>query len=291
MWWRVKAKTLLILCTAFWLTACTTLGFLYLNRSVLREHLHITRDVAYGKQPWQKLDIYQPAKAEAPLPVVLFFYGGGWTKGDKADYLFVAERLVRAGFVVVIPDYVKYPQAKFPTFMHDVALAAKWLHTHAKDYAGDPENLHLMGHSAGGLMGALLLSDKHYLADVGLTPAIFRSFVGLAGPYDFTPDEEPYLTIFGPPSNYPNMQVTHFIDGTEPPMLLQYGQADDVVGYSNIEKLVPRIEQKQGKVEVRLYPKHDHIDVIADFSEAWAKDSPVVTDAIAFLKTHAGVKP
>ncbi len=287
----MKAKTLLILCTTFWLAACTTLGLAYLNSSVDTRNLRVHADIRYGKQPWQKLDIYQPEKASAPLPVVLFFYGGGWTKGDKADYLFVADTLVRAGFVVVIADYVKYPQAKFPTFMHDAALAAKWVRAHANDYAGDPENLQLMGHSAGGLMGALLLADTHYLADVGLQPNMFRSFVGLAGPYDFTPDEEPYLTIFGPPSNYPNMQVTHFIDGTEPSMLLQYGQADDVVGYSNIEKLVPRIQEKHGKVEVRLYPTHDHIDVIADFSKAWAKDSPVVADAIAFLKTHAGVKP
>jgi len=285
-----NAKTFIVLCTALVLVACTRLGFAYLNSSAQRADMHISKNIAYGPAPWQVLDVYQPASAPSALPVVLFFYGGGWTKGSKDDYLFVADRLARAGFVVVIPDYVKYPQERFPTFMKDAAKAAKWAARNIQRYNGNPQQLQVMGHSAGGLMGALLISDRHYLAAEGLPTRIFKGFVGLAGPYDFTPDEEPYTENFTQHSNYTNMQVTHFINGSEPPMLLQYGDADDVVGYSNIEKLVARVQQMRGRVQVHLYPKRDHVDVIADFSQVWEKDSPVAEDAIAFLKANVAVR-
>lgn len=269
------------------LTACTAVGFFYLNSSVPRSQLAVSRDIAYGKKPWQKLDVYRPKEAKSALPVVMFLYGGGWTSGSKEKYLFVAERLVREGFVVVIPDYVKYPREKFPAFMVDVARAAKWTHEHVSEYYGDAQTMHVLGHSAGGLMGALVISDKHYLADEGVKPHIFRSFVGLAGPYDFTPNEAPYIEIFAPPENYPAMQATTFIDGTEPPMLLLHGEDDDVVNVSNQQKLAAAIHLKQGKVEARTYPEIDHIDIIAGFSDTWGEASPVVANTVGFFKQHS----
>jgi acetyl esterase/lipase len=60
--------------------------------------------VAYGNHPRQKLDVYLPEQVSSATPVVVFFYGGAWTHGDRADYRFVGESLAGAGLAVVVPD-------------------------------------------------------------------------------------------------------------------------------------------------------------------------------------------
>ena len=78
----------------------------------------------------QTLDIWAPnAMGDAPLPVVIFWYGGGWAKGDRASYAFAGRALAKAGFLVVIPDYRKVPAVRFPTFLDDGAEAVAWTHT------------------------------------------------------------------------------------------------------------------------------------------------------------------
>ena len=62
------------------------------------------RGAAYGADPRQKLDVYVPEKspAGARLPVVIFFYGGGWVDGDRGDYAFAGRAYAAQGFVAVV---------------------------------------------------------------------------------------------------------------------------------------------------------------------------------------------
>ena len=53
-----------------------------------------TRNISYGAAPRQRLDVYRPANAQSPRPVVVFVYGGGWRSGSKANYRFVADALI-----------------------------------------------------------------------------------------------------------------------------------------------------------------------------------------------------
>src|SRR5687767_4233845 len=127
-----------------------------------------TRDVAYGTLPRQKLDVYRPRGATSLSPLVVFFYGGDWQTGSKRDYRFVTQALASRGFVAVMPDYRLYPEAVFPAFVEDGALAVRWARNHAALIGGDGRRIHLMGHSAGAHIAALLTLDEHYLRDVGL---------------------------------------------------------------------------------------------------------------------------
>ena len=152
---------------------------------------------------------------EKQLDVVVFFYGGRWTYGAKEDYRFVAATFVKEGFVVVIPDYRKYPQVRFPVFVEDGAKALAWVSDHIVEWHGNPARIHVVGHSAGAHIGTLLTADARYLAEEGKDRSLtIHDFAGLAGPYAFTPDEPDLEDMFGPPQNYPIMQVTTFIDDT-----------------------------------------------------------------------------
>ena len=185
---------------------------------------------------------------------------------------------------MVIPDYRKYPQVKFPVFVEDSAKAVAWTKANIVAYGGDASRLFLLGHSAGAHIASLLVTDAHYLQAVGMKSAELRAFAGLAGPYAFTPDEKDLKDMFGPPENYPNMQAPTFVSGNEPPMLLLWGDADDAVGRFNLEKLQSAIQAKHGNVQSKIYPGIGHVEIVGAFSRIWRDKAPVLEDVDAFFK-------
>ena len=276
---------IMLLALLLMMSACSQAAFTAANLPTHLVEMAVVHDRAYGSEPLQKLDIYIPANImEKQLDVVVFFYGGRWTYGAKDDYRFVAATFVQEGFIVVIPDYRKYPQVRFPAFVEDGAKALAWVSDHIAESHGNTTRIHVVGHSAGAHIGALLAADPHYLADEGKDRSrTIHDFAGLAGPYAFTPDEPDLEDMFGPPENYPHMQVTTFINGTQPPMLLLYGDKDGAVKYANLQKLEQRIMQRGGCVRSRIYPDTDHPDLIGALSWWNRQKVPVVEDIITFF--------
>jgi len=279
-------KSFLILASAVLLGACARVGAAVVNIPAHFAdhtiHEHIVFEPLYDLA----LDVYTPTgDVKKSRPVLVFLYGGGYSDGQKESYRFVAESFTKEGYVVVIPDYRKYPKVKFPCFVFDGAQAIAWTYKNIGQYGGDKDRIFVEGHSAGAHIGALVAANPIYLKTFDVDRSIIRGFAGLAGPYDFTPEEEKYKIIFGPPDNYPNMQVTTFIDGKQPPMLLLHGADDRLVYQSNLDKLAARIHEKGGSVETKIYPGLDHVEIIADLT--WiAKKRTVREDMLAFFKKH-----
>lgn len=268
-------------------SACASSAFFLANLPVTFGDRETYRDISYGPQSWQKLDIYLPEKASMPAPVLVFFYGGRWSFGNKAQYAFVAKTFSDAGYVVVVPDYAKYPQVKFPAFVEDGAKAVVWAYDHIGEYGGDSARFYLSGHSSGAHIAALIAVNSQYLKAEGKTTAIITAFAGLAGPYDFIPEAEDLKDIFGPPVNYPNMQVPTFVDGRQPPMLLLHGADDEQVIQRNLNRLRDKIESTGGIVEARIYNDVDHIDIIGALSWILGGKAPVESDMLTFFEKHA----
>ncbi|MCC5976748.1 MAG: alpha/beta hydrolase [Salinarimonas sp.] len=280
----VLSRVLSVSVVAGIVSGCANFGFSVANSPLALFEGDVVRGVSYGAEPWEKLDIYTPPGIiEINRPVVVFFYGGRWTTGSRENYGFVGNALAAQGFVTVIPDYRKYPQVRFPAFVEDGAKAVNWVHENIEEFNGLPDTLFLAGHSAGAHIAALLVSDERYLRNEGNALDNIRGFVGLAGPYDFTPEVEDVQEIFGPPSNYPQMQVTTFIDGTEPPMLLMYGDADETVERYNLDRLAGRIEEMGGESEQIIYPGLNHIEIVGAFSWFWRNKAPVIQDMTDFI--------
>ena len=137
-----------------------------------------TPDLAYGAHPRQTLDLYKPVEATGPLPTTLFLYGGSWKGGHKEDYAFVGRALARAGFLVAVADYRVYPEIAFPVFVEDGAKAVHWLTENADAHGGRTDGIHLMGHSAGAHIAAMIALDGSYLNAQGLSQAVLGRWVG-----------------------------------------------------------------------------------------------------------------
>ena len=270
------------------LSACSSGAFFLANLPVKFGGQKISHDLSYGPGHWQKLDIYLPEKTDNPVPVVVFFYGGRWTFGNKAQYAFVAKTLADAGYMVVLPDYSKYPQVKFPAFVEDAAKAVAWTHDHIHEDGGNSARLYVSGHSSGAHMGALIAADPKYLNAEGKSPEIITAFAGLAGPYDFVPEAEDLKDIFGPPEKYPEMQVPTFVNGQQPPTLLLHGADDTQVIQRNLNRLRNKIESTGGIVETRIYEDIDHIEIIGSLSWVLRDKAPVKRDMLDFFAAHSG---
>jgi acetyl esterase/lipase len=225
-------------------------------------------DVAYGALPRHRLDIHLPTPLSTPAPVVVFFYGGSWNSGEKDDYAFVGRMLARRGIITVIADYRLYPEVRYPSFLHDGALALAWTARNIARHGGDPARLFVMGHSAGAYNAAMLALDPRWLAAQDFTPAIVRGWIGLAGPYDFLPVENPDVRpVFFHPNTPPDSQpLVHAARGA-PPALLIAARRDNVVNpVRNTGGLAARLRGLDVPVQEIYFDNVDHVTLMATLS-------------------------
>ncbi len=153
------------------------------------EGVKVTRDVKYGPDARNALDVFVPENASGPLPVFVFIHGGGFVAGNKRGpdspfydnfMLFAAKN----GMVGVNATYRLAPANPWPAAPQDMAAIVKWVRENIAQHGGDPERVFVNGSSAGAaILGA-------YLADKKLWPSPTNSGIKgailMAGVYDFT---------------------------------------------------------------------------------------------------------
>ena len=222
------------------------------------------RGIAYGPAERQRLDVWTPGRPAvgAGLPMVVFFYGGGWVSGSRQDYGFAGSAFAGKGFVAVIPDYRLVPTVRFPTFVQDGALAVKWARDHAAQYGGDPKRITLAGHSAGAYNAAMLALDRRFLTAVGVDPGIVRAAALLAAPLDFYPfTDGRSRDALGQWPRPAETQPISFARADAPPLFLAAGTADTVVRPRNSIAMAARLRALGSPVMLKLYRGKGHVDL------------------------------
>ena len=243
----------------------------------------VARDLPYGDDPRQRMDLYAP-KAPGPHPVLVFFYGGGWDSGSRDLYGWAAQALAAQGFVVALPDYRLVPQVVFPAFVQDAAAATAAAAEAAADHGGEPRRLGVLGHSAGAYLAMMITLDRRYMAAVE-RPDLIRAAAGLAGPYDFLPfDVAASRNAFGRAPDPTLTQPITFVRPDAPPIWLGHGTADVVVHDEDTRLLHERQRAVGGRSEAKLYPGLDHADLVASFSPLFRAKAPVLKDVTGFLR-------
>jgi acetyl esterase/lipase len=239
--------------------------------------------VSYGSGPRQMLDVYQPlpGKAAAP-PIVVFFYGGNWESGERANYRFVGEFLAASGAIAVIPDYRLYPQVRYPDFLKDCAAAVAWAFANARALGGDPARIYVMGHSAGAYNAAMMALDPRWL---GAQREQLAGFVGIAGPYDFLPIENPATQrAFSWPNTPRDSQPVEYVSPKAPRTLLIAANKDNLVNpVRNTGGLAQRLKAAGVDTTVRLMEGVNHVTVLAAVAAPLKFLAPVREEVLAFL--------
>lgn len=123
------------------------------------ESVIVNYEIPYSDLGYRNLnlDIFSPAlKAEEPYPAILMIHGGGWISGDKSLLHPLAQQLANAGYVAITAEYRLSPEAQYPAAVIDLRTALNWIGKHAVDYHINPENVIVLGSSAGGQLAALV---------------------------------------------------------------------------------------------------------------------------------------
>jgi len=277
------------LCAILLLTSCEATLFAGLNATNQRPGISTRQGIVFDDVHTLALDVYTPVHAQH-APVVVFFYGGTWVRGERAWYRFVGTALAAHGVVAVIPDYRKYPKVTLDGFMHDAASAVAWAHAHADEFGGAADDMFVMGHSAGGQIAALLATDPQWLGMHAMKPSDLAGFIGLAGCYDFVPvpkDDPIMLGVFGnTPAQQQRGEPVSYVRGAEPPMLLLQGTDDGEVEPSNALSLYRATQSLHEDSSLRTYPGVGHEALLFALSRPLRGGAPTLDDVLAFIAAH-----
>lgn len=230
-----------------------------------------------------QLDIWSsaaPAANTGPTrPVLVFLYGGGWANGTRSEYSYAARPFVEAGYIVVLPDYRKVPQVRFPGFVEDSAAAVKWVQNNIGKYGGDPSRVSVAGHSAGAYNALMLALDPQWLGDRPVTSAI--SMAGAADFYPFTSKRAiDAMSDFAKPEA---TQPITFVRADAPPILLIHGTDDTVVRIRNSNSLYAKQKAAGGDITLKALQGANHNDLVLALGTLFRGRHPVVADSVAFL--------
>ncbi|HEY4372462.1 MAG TPA: alpha/beta hydrolase [Burkholderiales bacterium] len=244
----------------------------------------VTTGISYGENARQKLDIYVPAGVDKP-PVVVFFYGGSWTSGSRADYAFVGNALSSRGILAVVADYRLYPQVSYPDFVSDSARAVAWTLAHAGEYGGDTQRVFVAGHSAGAYNAAMVSLDARWLAAAGASPAQLAGWIGISGPYDFLPIQDKEVKpVFHFPDTPRGSQPIHHVGPGAPPALLLTRAEDGVVDpVRNTGELAAALHRAGVPVRERIFPGKGHFILVGAFSRLLRSADPVLDEVSGFV--------
>lgn len=220
---------------------------------------------------YQMLDLYIPLDAKGPLPVIVWFHGGGWYGGDKGG-VWDEPRYTGSGYAVASVNYRYSKQAVFPAQIEDCKAAIRFLRAQAKKYNLDSAHIGVWGISAGGHLAALLGASngvKDLEGAVGKYPeqsSDVQAAVTISGPADLTLPHQPneilgpiYSLIGGSVENNKAVAIRAspitYAGKHSAPMLIIHGQADAIVPIKHAEVLEAAMEK--ASVEVKLLALKD----------------------------------
>jgi acetyl esterase/lipase len=286
-----RAKLLLLIVPAMLgLSGCSSLGVL--NALLPKDSGSTTAasDVAYGKDPRQKLDVYTPTDpAQTQRDVVVFVYGGSWASGARGDYSFAGRAFASNGFVTVVGDYRLVPDHPYPDFVKDTASVVAWAHSNAARFGGNPDRIFLVGHSAGAYNAAMVAFAPEFLQAEGVPSTVVKGFAGLAGPYDFLPlDADASVAAFGhlPPAELQRSQPVNRIarETYAPPAFLATGADDTTVRPRNTERLAQVLRENGHSAETVTYPDLGHVGLVLSLTRPLRGKAPALEDVVAFIR-------
>ena len=246
--------------------------------------VEITKNISYGSDPKQALDVYRP-KGKTNVPVVIFIHGGAYVAGDKEEGANITVWFARQGVLGINANYPLAPEHKWPSGAQDVARVVAWTKANAAKYDGDPARIFLIGHSAGATHVASYVFDKSMqpAGGAGLAGAVLISGRYRIGIDPRDPNAKNIQMYYGEDASaYPaRSAIAHAREPSVPVFIVicEYDNYNlDVQG----AELLALLCQRDGKCPrfTRL-EKHNHISEVAAFNTA---DEQLGREILEFMK-------
>jgi acetyl esterase/lipase len=196
------------------------------GRAALPAGVRVVRDVSYGNDTQQRMDVYLPRQA-AGAPVIFMVHGGAWRLGDKGASAVVENKVARwvsKGFIFISTNYRMLPKTAPVAQAQDIASALAAAQGKAASWGGDPAKFIVMGHSAGAHLVALLVVSPDIAIKLGARPWLGTVSLDSAA-YDIVQIMEAKHARFydqafgGDPAYWRAASPFHVLSGTATPLL------------------------------------------------------------------------
>ena len=240
-----------------------------------REDLAHRLDVPFGPTLAEHVDLY-PAGEGAP--VLVYVHGGFWVLRTAREFGFVARGPASRGVATVVTNYALCPAVTIDEEVRQTRAAVAWAYRNARSFGGDPERLHVAGHSAGGHLVAMLLATD-WPGDYGLPADFIKSVTAISGLFDLAPF--PY-TFLQPKVQLAWDQVRRsspilHLPTSAPPLLVSYGEDETDEFKRQSEDFLAAWKEKDLSGERLILSGKNHFDVVDGFLDA---GSPLLTEIL-----------
>jgi acetyl esterase/lipase len=230
------------------------------------------KDVSYGPNAAQKMDLCYPPTRSQTTGAFLLIHGGSWSSGDKGDFESLCGVVARLGYVGATMNYRMFDaHATYADMLADIDLALATYVDTARQDGWTISKVALMGASAGGYLGLMYAYTRQPALPIGFV-------VGLSTPTDFTDpafvasaDDAHYTTL----SNLLGIDLSkesidtrqaalkaaspaYRVQAGAPPTILAHGAKDTVVPYSNAVQMATRLAIAGDTYDLVTYPNSDH---------------------------------
>ena len=223
-------------------------------------------DVPFGPTLAEHVDLY-PAGEDAP--VLVYVHGGFWALRTAREFGFVARGPASRGVAAVVTNYALCPAVTMDEVVRQTRAAVAWAYRNAQTFGGDPERIHVAGHSAGGhLVGMLLATD--WPGDYGLPADIIKGATAISGLFDLAPFPYTFLQ--------PKVQLTWdqirrnspilHVPAAAPPLLVAYGENETDEFKRQSEDFLGAWKEKRLPGERLVLSGKNHFDVVDGFLDA-----------------------
>lgn len=244
----------------------------------------VARDLSYGPDERNVLDIFTPDSAGADRPVVVFVHGGGFARGSKRNgdspfYDNIGLWAAGQGLVGVTINYRLVPAHVWPSGIEDLTALVGWLKAHAAEHGGDPERIFLWGHSAGAAHVADYVAHRVLRGEgTGLTGAILTS-----GFYKLGDAVSAWQAYYGEDvATYAERSSLAGLARADLPLFVSDAELDDPATFQSQARLLARARADAGKPVRYLHLLgHSHI------SEAYAvgtEDRSLSAPVLEFIR-------
>jgi acetyl esterase/lipase len=242
----------------------------------------IMKDVSYGPDAYNILDLSLPAGRTSQTPIVVFIHGGGWREGSKEQYTSIIGDFVAQGFATATINYRPAnadAKISYIQLLEDIDKALAYLQDNEGKNIYNGSNVHLFGHSAGAHLALLYAYRNNTRGQV-------KSVISLSAPTDLEDllEKDVFPTLLYNLVGSDDLDkfkdaspITHATPSSVPTFFI-HGKADESVPYRQSEMLFQQLsEWNRMSNRLELIDNAGH-----DFSEAMQE--AIVDESIAYLK-------
>lgn len=259
------------------------------KRTWMGDSMHERVDVPYGKGNGRDLclDIYAPETASSQRTAVLQFHGGGWRRGDRKNLSPHATLLQSQGFTAIPVEYRLLGESPWPSAVHDVKAAIRWVRANAAKLDVDPDRIVLESFSAGAHLSLIAAGTPGVAEFEGEggnagTDASVAAVVAFYPPTSFHVGEaraRGSLPASGLLGDSPDAEAVRkaspltYVSAKFPPVFFLHGGADRVVPTSSSIAMYDALRAAGVETDLHIFAGQNHaFDHVEPFREVVARE-------------------